>query len=196
MRPLGRSSRRGYRVPHAHDRVAAGLERAGQGRHGRAFLQPPLDYPALIVREARRPAQRLAFGLRAAETSLGTLNQQAALELGDGVDDAHGQLAGRAREINAAQRQAQWTRTPSSASLATVLPTSITLRPRRSSLVTTSTSLGSSRSRRRVNPRRWEVATLPEMVSVTTRRGSTLKPAAAISWSWLSVVWPAVETRR
>ena len=33
-------------------------------------------------------------------------------------------------------------------------------------------------------------------VSVTTRRGSTLKPAAAISWSWLSVVWPVVETRR
>ena len=35
-----------------------------------------------------------------------------------------------------------------------------------------------------------------ETVSVITRRGSTLKPAAAISCSWLSVVWPAVETRR
>src|SRR5215207_9545387 len=40
----------------------------------------------------------------------------------------------------------QWTRTPSSASLATVEPTSITLRPRRSSLVTTSTLPASRRS--------------------------------------------------
>jgi len=39
------------------------------------------------------------------------------------------------------------------------------------------------------------VATLPEIVSVTTRRGSTLKPAASISWIWLSVVWLVVETR-
>ena len=35
-----------------------------------------------------------------------------------------------------------------------------------------------------------------ETVSETTRRGSTLKPAAASSCSWLSVVWPVVETRR
>jgi hypothetical protein len=43
--------------------------------------------------------------------------------------------------------------------------------------------------------RRCAVATLPEIVSVTTRRGSTLKPAAWISWIWLSVVWLMVETR-
>jgi hypothetical protein len=34
------------------------------------------------------------------------------------------------------------------------------------------------------------VATLPETVSVTMRRGSMAKPAAAIFPSWLSVVWP------
>ena len=46
-----------------------------------------------------------------------------------------------------------------------------------------------------MKPRRWAVATLPEIVSVTTRCGSMVKPAAAISPSWLSVVWPGVETR-
>src|SRR5215207_6618730 len=49
------------------------------------------------------------------------------------------------------------------------------LRPRRSSLVTTSTSPPSRRSRRRVNPRRCEVATLPEIVLVATSRGLTLR---------------------
>jgi hypothetical protein len=37
------------------------------------------------------------------------------------------------------------------------------LRPSRSSLLTTSTSLASNLSRRRVKPRRWAVATLPEV---------------------------------
>ncbi len=46
-----------------------------------------------------------------------------------------------------------------------------------------------------------EPAALPdrggaETVSVTRRRGSMVKPAAWISVSWLSVVWPGVETRR
>ena len=48
----------------------------------------------------------------------------------------------------------------------------------------------------RVKPRRCEVATFPDTVSVTTRRGSTLKPAALISCSWLSVVWPAADSHR
>src|SRR5215210_8641300 len=55
-------------------------------------------------------------------------------------------------------------------------------------------STGSSLSSRRVKPRRCEVATFPDAVSVTTRGGSTLKPAALISCSWLSVFWPVVET--
>ena len=46
-----------------------------------------------------------------------------------------------------------------------------------------------------MKPRHWAVATLPETVSVTMRRGSMPKPAAAIFPSWLSVVWPGVDTR-
>jgi hypothetical protein len=32
------------------------------------------------------------------------------------------------------------------------------------------------------------MAELPDTVSETTRRGSTLNPAASISWIWFSVV--------
>ena len=39
-------------------------------------------------------------------------------------------------------------------------------------------------------------AELPETVSETMRRLSTAKPAASISRSWFSVVWPEVDTRR
>jgi hypothetical protein len=39
-------------------------------------------------------------------------------------------------------------------------------------------------------------AQLPDTVSETTRRCSTLNPAASISWIWFSVVWPIVGTRR
>lgn len=54
--------------------------------------------------------------------------------------------------------------------------TSIALRPRRSSLVTTRTSPCSKRSIRRRKPNRWAMAVLPEMVSETMRRDSTWKP--------------------
>ncbi len=48
---------------------------------------------------------------------------------------------------------------------------------------------------RRTKPGRWVVAVLLEMVLETTWRGSTVKPAAAISRIWFSVVCPVVETR-
>jgi len=68
---------------------------------------PPLDRLALIIREARGPAKRFALSLRAAQASLGALDQQVALRLGHGVDNVHGQLAGRAGRINAAPKP--WT---------------------------------------------------------------------------------------
>ena len=70
------------------------------------------------------------------------------------------------------------------------------LRPRRSSLVTTRTSPGSSLSASLVNSGRWLMATLPEMVSVTMRCGSTRKPEAVIFCTWFSVVCSGVETLR
>ena len=46
------------------------------------------------------------------------------------------------------------------------------------------------------NSGRWLMATLPEMVSVTMRCGSTRKPEAVISCTWFSVVCSGVETLR
>ena len=62
-----------------------------------------LDRSALIFCEAQGPAERLALALCSAETGLGALDQQVPLELRDGVEDVHGQLAGRAGQINPAQ---------------------------------------------------------------------------------------------
>ena len=74
--------------------------------------------------------------------------------------------------------------------------TSTADRPSRSSLVTTSTSPASRRSRSRQNSGRSRAAWEPETVSVTTRRGLIAKPAEAISWTWLSVVCSDVDTRQ
>ena len=74
--------------------------------------------------------------------------------------------------------------------------TSMALRPRRSSLVTTRTSPVSSLSACLLNSGRWLMATLPEMVSVAIRCGSTRNPEAVISCTRFSVVWSAVETLR
>ena len=63
--------------------------------------------------------------------------------------------------------------------------TSMALRPRRSSLVTTRTSPGSSLSAILANSGRWLMATLPEMVSVTMRCDSTRIPEAVISCTFL-----------
>ena len=90
----------------------------------------------LLRRQARRPAQALALGLRPAQPRLGALDQEVALELRNRIDDVHRQLAGRAREVDAAQGQAV-DPTPLSASFATVAPTSMALRPSRLSLLTT-----------------------------------------------------------
>ena len=60
----------------------------------------------LLRRQARRPAQPLALRPGPAQPRPGALDQQVALELRDRVDDAHRQLAGRAGEVDAAQRQA------------------------------------------------------------------------------------------
>ena len=70
------------------------------------------------------------------------------------------------------------------------------LRPRRSSLVTTRTSPGSGLPASLANSGRWLMATLPEMVSVTMRCGSTRKPEAVISCTWFSVVYSGVEALR
>jgi hypothetical protein len=40
------------------------------------------------------------------EAGLGALDQEVALKLGHSIDDVHGQLAGRAGQIDAAERQA------------------------------------------------------------------------------------------
>ena len=47
-----------------------------------------------------------AFGLGAVKPGLGALDQLVTLELSDGVDDVHRQLARRAGQINAAKREA------------------------------------------------------------------------------------------
>lgn len=57
----------------------------------------------LILRQARGASKHPPLGLRAGETGLGALNQQIALEFGDGVDDVHRQLAGRAGKVDPAE---------------------------------------------------------------------------------------------
>src|SRR4051812_6338142 len=160
----------------------ARVELARQCRDSSALPEPALDCSALIFREAQGPAECLAFTLCSAEASLCTLDQQVSLELRDGVDDVHGQLAGRTGQINAAQGEAMNTH-PKFGQLRHGAAHVHHIAAKAIELVTTSTSPASRRSRSRVNPRRCAVATFPETVSVTTRRGSTLKPAALISCS-------------
>jgi diamine N-acetyltransferase len=58
----------------------------------------------LFVAERRRAAERLSFQLGALETGLRSLNQQTALELGDGIEHVHVHRAGGVGEIGAAER--------------------------------------------------------------------------------------------
>ena len=80
-------------MPHAHDCLTTGLERARQRRHSYPVPKSVLDFSTLIIREARGPTEDLAFSFRSAEASLGVLDQQVPLELRDGIEDVHGQLA-------------------------------------------------------------------------------------------------------
>src|SRR3954469_13692089 len=80
-------STHGHCVPHAHDRLTAGVKLARQGRHSYSVHEPALDSPTLVIREAQGPAEHLAFSFHSAQTSLGTLDQQVPLELRDGVED-------------------------------------------------------------------------------------------------------------
>ncbi len=84
---------------------------------------------------------------------------------------------------------------PRSANVSTVARTSIAFLPSRSSLVTISTSPSSILRSSSANPGRWFALTLPEMLSITTRRLSTEKPATSISRSWFAAVWSVVLTR-
>ena len=90
----------------------------------------------------------------------------------------------------------QCTRIPDAASCSTVFLTSIAFRPRRSSLVTISTSPFSILSSRRVNPGRSLAATEPLMCSSISLWDLTVKPAASISLRWFSVFYSSVETRQ
>jgi predicted nucleic acid-binding protein len=58
----------------------------------------------LFVAERRRAAERLSFQLGSLETGLRSLNQQTALELGDGIEHVHVHRAGGVGEIGAAER--------------------------------------------------------------------------------------------
>lgn len=83
-------------------------------------------------------------------------------------------------------RARQWTRTPRVASLSIVVAMSIVFLPRRSSLVTTSTSSRSSRSSSFLKAGRCSIALLPETFSEISRCRSIRKPAASISLAWFS----------
>jgi hypothetical protein len=94
------------RISDPHDGLAAGLKGARQRRHTGSVLQALRHVPALIIVEADGPPQRFAFGFGPVEASLSALDQEVAFELGHGVDDMHGQLTGRAGEIDTAQSEA------------------------------------------------------------------------------------------
>ena len=70
------------------------------------LFQSLSDVLALILREAGGPPEGFPFGFRPGEASLGTLDQEVALEFSYGIDHVHRQLAGRAGEIDTAQGQA------------------------------------------------------------------------------------------
>jgi hypothetical protein len=124
---------------------------------------------------------------------LRALYQQIALELGHCRDNAHGHLVGGAGEIYAAQGNA-------------VHPDIHTGEgfhrgAHVHGVTAQSVQFGddqqvTSLSIRFLKPGRFMAAMLPETASAMTRLGCTRKPAAAISCVWLSVTWPAVETRQ
>jgi hypothetical protein len=108
---------------------------AGQLGHGLPLLQLPACLRLLCDAQCRRTAYRLAFRTRSIKTGLSMLDQQVALEFGNGAEHTHRHLAGRAGQLDAAKRQAVQG-TPIAASCSTVARMSIALRPGRSSFVT------------------------------------------------------------
>src|SRR4051795_3552542 len=103
----GRGRRRTRSVPPSASKAAEPMPAVTSPAVTAATATASLQHaPALLRRKARRPAQPLALRLGPAQPRLGALDQQVALELRHRVDDAHRQLAGRARQVDAAQRQA------------------------------------------------------------------------------------------
>ncbi len=110
-----------------------------------------------------RPTGTPALIHRPPKARLGALDEMVALLLCHGVDRRHDKLAGRASEIAAADLQA-------------VDRDIHGVAPVHSSMVTTSTSPASSLSGCLANSDRWLIATLPEIISVTTRCGCLTAP--------------------
>ena len=119
---------------------------AREGGDGPAVSQRGEDLPFLRFGDNRRPADPLALRAGSRDAGLGALAQKVALELGDGIQDRHGEgtqwsWSGRCHEGRGSGSGREWPR-----AIVMVSATSIASRPSRSSLVTTIASPGSIRS--------------------------------------------------
>jgi hypothetical protein len=158
-----------------------------------AFVQQPADFGFLLRRQRPAPAELLSLRFGSLQTGLCAFDQQIAFELRHRTQHSHCEFARGAVQIDAAQRQAMHPH----ADLRQARDgrddvDGVSAEPIQ--LVTTSTSSSSIFSSRRVKPGRRLIATLPEIVSTTTRRCSIRNPAFSISSSWFSTVKSSLET--
>ena len=95
-----------YSIPDTHDGLPAGPELASDRRDRLAVPDLFLHQTLLTDGQGRWSAQGLSGRLGSYQAGLGSLHEEIALELGDGVDDVHGHLSGGAGQVHAPQGKA------------------------------------------------------------------------------------------